>query len=190
MKKLLTLALVTLMTMSATAQNNFQGRMERQSRADRTEAINKQATSMAKDLKLKKENKDMFIALFLEWQGARFNAINPEGGDQEAEEATATVDYKEMTDDQAKELVAKNFERQEKQMAVDKEFYNKFMDILTPVQAAQVMLETRGVEVPSSAMGAGMMRRMAGAMGGGMPMGGMPMGGMPMGGGMPMMGGF
>ena len=181
MKKLLTLAFISLMAMSATAQN-FQGRMERQSRQDRVDAINKQATALAKDLKLKKENKDMFIALFLEWQGARFNAINPEGGDQEAAEASATIDYSEMTDEEAKDIVAKNFERQEKQLAVDKEFYNKFLDMLTPVQAAQVMLETRGVAVPSSAMGASMMRRMGGGMGGGM----MPMGGM--GGMMPMMG--
>lgn len=186
MKKLFTLALVALITLSASAQNNFQGRMERQSRQDRTEAINKQATNMAKTLKLKKENKDMFIALYLDWQAARFNAINPEGGDQEVTEATEAMnDYKNMTDEQAKELVAKNFERQEKQMQVDKDYYQKFLSMLTPVQAAQVLLEERGVTIPSSALGAGMMRNMMG--GGGMP----PMGGMGMGGGMmPMMGGM
>ena len=178
MKKVITLALIALITVSASAQRN--SRRDRQTSVNMTELFNTQAEDLAKTLKLKKEAKTKFTAMFLDWQTARFNAINPTGGNAESEEAA--LDFKNMTDEQAEENVQKNFDRQIKQMDVDKEYYAKFKEFLTPVQAAQVLLNSRATGSMGAA--AAMMGRMGG-------MGGFPMGGMGgFGGGMPMGGGF
>jgi hypothetical protein len=99
---------------------------------------NRQATRLAKQLELKGDKKDLFTVLYLDYQNARHNAANPKGGDQEGREQR--VDYEKLTDEEATELIQKNFDRQEKQLAVDKEYLPKFLEILTPVQTAQVYL--------------------------------------------------
>ena len=50
-----------------------------------------------------------------------------------------------LTDEQAGELVQKHFAAQEAQLKVDKEYYPKFLEILTPAQAAQVFVPQRGM---------------------------------------------
>ncbi|MCQ2095557.1 MAG: hypothetical protein MJY59_02285 [Bacteroidaceae bacterium] len=150
-----------------------------------TEVYNKEAESLIKDMKLKKDKKDMFKVLYLDYQNARFNAVNPNGGDQEVKEAV--VDLKSITDENADSLIQNSFKRQERELAVAKEYYKKFLDILTPAQAAYVFLSPSADAMTPGRMMGGMM----GGFGGGMPMGGFG-GGMPMGGfggGMPM-GGF
>ncbi len=141
MKKIIIAALVLLTTTLASAQNDDQ-RQDRRQRMDRTEILNRQATRLAKDMKLDDEKKDKFVVLYMDYQSARFNVINPNGGDQESSEQR--VDMDKLTDAQATDLINKRFERTEKQLAVDKEYYKKFSEFLTPVQVAKIFLPQRG----------------------------------------------
>ena len=142
--RMLMMAVVLLAASSAMAQNanGTRERRERQQNFDITEVYNRQATRLVKQLKLEGEQKDLFTVLYLDYQNARHNAANPKGGDQEGEELR--VDFKNLTDEKATELIEKNFERQEKQLAVDKEYLPKFLEFLTPVQAAQVFIRVGG----------------------------------------------
>lgn len=148
--------------------NNWQKNRERQQNMDITEVYNRMATRLAKQMKLKDDDKDKFTVLYLDYQNARHNAVNPKGGDQETNEAN--TDLKKLTDEQAKELIEKNFARQEKQLAVDREYLSKFLEFLTPSQAVYIFVRTN----PGRQNGSGRMP-MGGPMGGGRPMGG-PMG--------------
>ena len=141
MKKILVLAFAVAIAGSIFAQEG-DTRRERRERMDMTEVYNRQATRLVKDMKLDKEKEDAFTALYLDYQNARFNVVNPQGGDQESKENQ--VDFKKLTDEEAKALVEKNFDRQAKQLEVDKQYYAKFCEILTPVQAAQVFISPRG----------------------------------------------
>lgn len=142
MKKSIFLMLALAFAVSAMAQNGNDGRRERRNNMSLVEMYNRQATRLANQLKLKDETEQKFIALYLDYQNARHNAANPRGGDQET--AEQTVDFKNLTDEEATELIQKNFDRQEKQLAVDKEYLPRFLEMLTPVQAAQVYLQRAG----------------------------------------------
>lgn len=136
--RLLTLALL-LCALTATAQESSDQRRERENNIDITEIYNRQATQLAKQMKLDSDTKELFTILYLDYQNARHNAANPTGGDSEGTEQQA--DLKEITDDEALELIEKNFDRQEKQLAVDKEYLPKFLEIITPAQAARMFLQ-------------------------------------------------
>ena len=125
----------------ANAQDN-NNRRQRQQNIDVTEIYSRQASRLVKNMKLSDEDKDKFTILYLDYQTTRHNVVNPNGGNQESEELR--VDFKNLTDEKATELIQKNFERQEKQLAVDKEYLKKFLEFLTPVQAAQVFLMRAG----------------------------------------------
>lgn len=162
---------IGFVALQATAQNN-DGRersRERQQNMDLTELNERMANRLAKQMKLKDADKDKFTVLYLDYQNARHNVVNPNGGNQENKEAN--TDLKNLTDEQAKELIQKNFERQEKQLAVDREYLNKFLEFLSPSQAVYIFVRTN----PGRNMGMYRMP-MGGPMGGGRPMGG-PMGG-------------
>ena len=166
-QRMIILAAAVLFTMSAAfAQNgdDRRGRRERQQNFDITEVYNRQATRLAKQLKLSDEKKDLFTVLYLDYQNARHNAANPKGGDQEGEEMR--VNFSNLTDEEATQLIQKNFDRQEKQLAVDKEYLPKFLEILTPVEAAQVYLQRAGRGNMGGSGGGG---RPGGGFGGGRP---------------------
>ncbi len=127
---------------SAVAQNDNDRRRERRSDMDLAEIYNRQAARLVKQMKLKDEQKDMFTVLYLDYQNARHNAVNPTGGDQEGNEMR--VDLDNISDDDALELIQKNFTRQEKQLEVDKAYLPKFLEILTPAQAARVFINRPG----------------------------------------------
>jgi len=129
-------------TVNVVAQNDNERRRERQSNMNIAEIYNRQAARMVKQLKLKDDKEGAFTALYLDWQNARHNVVNPRGGDQEGNEMN--VDLTNISDDDALELIQKNFERQEKQLAVDKEYLPKFLEIITPAQAAQVFINRPG----------------------------------------------
>lgn len=175
-KSILLFVLISgLCSMNAYSQNNdFTETVERQGRMDMAEVYNKKAESLIKSMKLDKDKRDMFKALYMDYQNARFNAVNPNGGDQEVKENI--VDLKSITDENADSLIQKSFARQEKQLAVDKEYYKKFLDILTPSQAAYVFLSPAANAMTPGRMMGGMMGNFGG---GGMMRGGFggPMGG-------------
>ncbi|MBR3532090.1 MAG: hypothetical protein IKN83_12095 [Bacteroidaceae bacterium] len=138
--KLLILAsALMLVSLSISAQGD---RRERQNNMDITEIYNRQATRLVRNMKLDDSKKDAFTALYLDYQNARHNAVNPKGGDQEGREQRTNL--QDLSEDEALELIQKNFERQEKQLAVDKEYLPKFQSILTNAQCAQVFINQVG----------------------------------------------
>lgn len=144
MKKTLFLMLIFAFAVSVSAQN--EGRRERQNNMSLAEMYNRQASRLAKQLKLEDEAEQKFMALYLDYQNARHNVANPSGGDQEGVEQR--TDFRNLSDEAATELIQNNFDRQEKQLAVDREYLPKFLEILTPVQAAQVYLQRGGGNRP------------------------------------------
>lgn len=133
-KSILTIAVFMVFCITASAQNNQQGRRRRM---DTTEMYNRQAERLVKQMKLDDEKKDLFTVLYLDYMAARQNAANPKG----EEDGDERVDLKKLTDEKAKELVEKQFARTEAQLKVDKEYYPKFLEFLTPVQVAQVFVQ-------------------------------------------------
>ena len=174
MKKFLIAALaLVLVTVAASAQNS-----RNRQRSNPAEMYSTMADNLAKQLKLKKEKADNFKLLYIDYQNAR-RAAQGAAGDFTAE----LPDVKKMTDEEAKQLIAEQFESQAKQLAVDKEYLSKFLEILTPVEAAQVFVTRLSM---SSMMGGNMgnmMRGMGGARMGGGGFGGGGFGGGGFGGG-------
>ncbi len=164
---------LALVAVSVSAQDNQQ-RGNRRQRMNTTEMYNRQAERLVKQFKLEDDKKDVFTVLYLDYQAARHNAAHPKG----EEEQNQRVDVKKLTDEEAKTLVDKQFARTEAQLAIDKEYYQKFLEILTPVQAAQVF-------VPSLSRGNSDGNGGRGGFGGGFPGGGGGFGGGGFGGGFP-----
>lgn len=157
MKRIIIAVLATLSVLSVNAQGmggmmgmmggmmgggDWQARIEKQSRDSKAEMFQTQATQLAKQFKIKKANKDMFTVLYLDWQTRRFNIVNPNGGDQEAKEASMSFD--DLTEEEADNIVAQNLNREIKQISVDKESYQQFESILTPQQIAEMFCEQKG----------------------------------------------
>ena len=143
MKQTIFVMLLALtVTASVSAQGNNERRRERRNDMNIAEVFNRQASRLVKQLKLDKDKEDLFTALYLDYQNTRHNVVNPRGGDSEGEEQR--IDFDNLTDERANELIEKNFLRQEKQLEVDKQYLPKFLEILTPAQAAQVFLRPGG----------------------------------------------
>lgn len=157
---LLLMAMLLMASTAVWAQDDMSQRRERMSNINIAEVYNRQAQRWVKQLKLKKDKEDLFTVLFLDWQNARHNAVNPNGGD--AENRAQMTDYEKASDEDAMKAIQDNFARQEKQVAVDREYLPKFLEMLTPQQAAQLFLNQQA-------------RRTTGN--GGFPMGGMRGGG-------------
>lgn len=117
----------------AVAQDNGQ----RRQRVDQAEMNNRQAERLASQMKLDKEKTELFKLLFLDYQTARQNAVNPKGEDESANER---VNLDKIDDAKATELIQKQFAAQEAQLAVDREYLPKFLEILTPAQTARIYL--------------------------------------------------
>lgn len=132
--KMMIAALVMLFatTTVMNAQNNERSRQ----RMNTTEMFTRMAERLAKQMKLDEDKTNAFKVLYLDYQTARQNAANPKGEDAEKEPA----DLSKMTDAEAGERMQKYFQAQEAQLKVDKEYYAKFLEIVTPAQAAQVFL--------------------------------------------------
>ena len=122
----------------AMAQNNDG---QRRQRIDQAEMNNRMAERLSSQMKLDKEKAELFKLLFLDYQTARQNAANPKG---EADNANERVNLDKIDDAKATELIAKQFAVQEAQLAVDREYLPKFLEILTPAQAARIYLRNRG----------------------------------------------
>lgn len=132
MKKFILTAIVCAIASVATMAQNGNGRQ----RFDPTELHNRQADRLAKQMKLDDEKAAAFKVLYLDYQTARQNAANPKGENANQERP----DYSKLTDAQATELIQKHFTTQEATLAVDKDYLPKFLELLTPAQAAQVYL--------------------------------------------------
>ena len=135
MKTRVFFAVIAMMcVLSASAQDENNGRRQRMNRA---EMIQRQSERLVKELGLSDEKAETFKVLYLDYQTARQNAANPKG------EEEARPDMNNLTDAQATDLVQKYFQTQEAQLKVDKEYYTKFIGILTPSQAVKVFVPQR-----------------------------------------------
>lgn len=137
----LTLALLCVTSLTFAQPNENNSRRQRDNGENLTELYTNQANRLAKQMDLKKDAKEKFTVLFLDYMNARHNVVNPKGGDQEGDEGR--VNFDELGDEEATALIQKNFTRQEQELQVDKDYLPKFLEILTPAQTARVYL-TRG----------------------------------------------
>lgn len=120
-----------LFAATAFAQNNGGQRQ----RLDPTEMYTRMADRLVKQLKIEDDKAEVFKILYLDYQTARHNAANPKG-----ESNNERVNLKSLTDEKANELIQKQFATTEAQLAVDKDYLKKFLEILTPAQAAQIFV--------------------------------------------------
>ena len=150
----------------AMAQNN--GGQRRQ-RIDQSEMNNRMAERLAGQMKLDKEKTELFKLLFLDYQTARQNAANPKGEDESANER---VNLDKIDDEKATELIQKQFTVQEAQLAVDREYLPKFLEILTPAQTARIYLRRGNQQRGQMQGGQGGPRGFGGGPGGGFGGGG------------------
>ena len=131
MKKTIVIALAALFTLTASAQNN-QRRTRQGGQIDVTEIFTRQADAMASSMKLEGDNKGKFTKLYVEYLQARRALSEPQ---------EAAVNYNKIDDAEATALIEKHFDRQEKQLALDKEYLSKFQDFLTPAQTVRVFTQ-------------------------------------------------
>jgi|GEM_PF-468861 len=164
MKKVLALmAMAAIMGMSASAQPQRMGKEEMQ--AKRAERIQNQAEKMANDFGLKDDKKTQFVNLYTEYQNALSEAKpdgNPKGakpgkGDKDKKDKGDKKEKadkpgkgenkaKELTDEEATQRIEELFARQEgqiqqsqKRLEVNKAYYEKFKNVLTPQQIYKVL---------------------------------------------------
>ncbi len=104
------------------------------------ERYTEQANQYVESFDLSNETGAQFINLYIEWQKARENIVDKYGYQQKA---GADVNFKKLTEEEAEKMMEEEFDRQKKQAETDKEYYAKFLEILTPGHAAQVVLQTR-----------------------------------------------
>lgn len=129
-----------LLSVAAMAQDN-QGGRQRQ-KFNPTEMYEKMAERLAKQMKLDDDKAENFKVLYLDYQTARRNAIDPKGENGESDEK---VNLNKITDEEATKLIQKSFDKQEAQLKVDKDYLPRFLEILTPAQAARIYVKWAGM---------------------------------------------
>ena len=166
MNKILIIACISMVALSAQAQRNQRnsgGNRQQTTREvkSETEVYTQRAEQYVEQWDLSPETGAKFIQLYMEWQQKRMNIIDKYGMDQKA---GADINFKKITAEEAEQLVNEDFERLEQQAEIDRQYYAKFKEIVTPAHAAQAVVQQRN-------RAAGMMS-MFRNMGGGMGMGG------------------
>ncbi|MGN0234151.1 MAG: hypothetical protein ACI4B5_07010 [Bacteroidaceae bacterium] len=118
--------------------------------AKRAEMIAKSGERLAKSFGLDDSKKESFLTIYTEYQTEMF-ATNERPDSKDLEEKKAEGGKKEeLTDAQATERIKANFERQEKQVAqlqkrleIQKRYYTRFAEVLTPSQTLKAMFPQR-----------------------------------------------
>ena len=167
MKKIiLTLCIALIAVAGAQAQESKKSKKDKdKSEMNAQEVYKQQAESWATTFELDEENKAKFIDLYMEWQNNRGNIVDKNGYEQKA---GADINFKKITEAEAEQLIAADFERQKKQAETDEEYYRKFMQYVSPGRAAQIVIQQRSSAAGISSQFRSMMNR--GGMGGGMMM--------------------
>ena len=167
MKKIiLTLCIALIAVAGAQAQESKKSKKDKEkSEMNAQEVYKQQAESWATTFELDDETKAKFIDLYMEWQNNRGNIVDKNGYEQKA---GADINFKKITEAEAEQLIASDFERQKKQAETDEEYYRKFMQYVSPGRAAQIVIQQRSSAAGISSQFRSMMSR--GGMGGGMMM--------------------
>ena len=138
MKRIIVSAFALLLiTVAAVAQDN-NGRQRQRMHAQ--EMYGSMADRLAKQMKLEDDKADAFKVLYVDYQTTRSNAANPKGEDEKDEK----VNLNKITDEEATVLINRQFAAQEAQLKVDKEYLPRFLEIITPAQAARVYVRRAG----------------------------------------------
>lgn len=174
-KTILGMALVAMVSVSASAQEQRQRLSDEEMAARRAEMVQKQAEKLAKDMDLSDDAKTQFVSLYTEYQEALQQAREANRGEQpEQAQDRSEKKQKELTDEEATQRIEQQFARQEAQIAqsqaaleVQKQYYAKFQETLTPQQLLKIFGQQQR-----------MGNRQQGGMQGG-PQGGGRQGGMP-----------
>lgn len=151
MKKVILSSLAFLLiSLAAIAQNN-NGRQRQ--KMDTQELYGRMADRLAKQMKLEDEKADAFKVLYIDYQTTRSNVANPKGEDEKDEK----VNLNKITDEEAAALIEKQFAAQEAQLKVDKDYLPRFLEIITPAQAARIYVRRGGMmgDAPQGPRGGG-----------------------------------
>lgn len=146
MKKIIMMtALVALASLSAVAQRPSREEMQQR----RAEMVQQQAEKFAKDFALKGDEKDNFVAIYKAFQD-ELQALQQQErqrGGRDGERA-GEGKKKDLTAEQATKQVEDYFARQEQQiarqlqrLAIEKDYYAKFKETLTPQQLAKIFTQ-------------------------------------------------
>lgn len=144
MKRIILAFCIGLLTLGTYAQKDGGDKKvdKKQEKVEKNkeERYTEQANRYVESFDLGTETGAKFINLYLEWQNARENIVDKYGFQQKA---GAEVNFKKLTTEEAEKMMDEEFTRQKKQAEADKEYYAKFLEILTPGHAAQVILQSR-----------------------------------------------
>ncbi len=147
MKKTLFIICLVMVGLSAQAQRNNQNRQRNNTTVAQTrevktneEVYTQRAEQYVEQWDLSTETGAKFTQLYIEWQSKRMNILDKYGMDQKA---GADVNFKKLTEEEAEKMLAEDFERLEQQTEIDKQYYAKFKEIITPAHAAQVIVQQR-----------------------------------------------
>lgn len=147
---ILTVALAVATIFAANAQEMKARGNGQAQRMNPVEMYSRIADRLAEQLKLDDEKSALFKVLYIDYLTARQNAIHPKGENEE----NADKDEK-MTDAKAKEQLEKTFVAQEAAVKVDREYSQKFLEILTPQQTLQIFRNRAGGNMMRQRQGEG-----------------------------------
>ena len=140
MKRIIISAFVFLLVSAAVMAQNNQGRQRQ--RINPAEMYEKMAERLAKQMKLDDDKTNTFKVLYVDYQTARRNAVDPKGNNSDGDER---VNLNKITDEEANALIQKSFNKQEAQLKVDKDYLPRFLEIITPAQAARIYVRGTGM---------------------------------------------
>lgn len=142
-------AAIAVILLASVATVNAQNENRRENRRNAAEMYTRMAERMAKTLDVASEKQELFKAMYVEYQTARAAAdkarARAEANRGENGRNRERVDMSKLSEAEAAERVQDYFATQEAQLAIDKEYYAKFQQIVTPVQAARVFLQRGGM---------------------------------------------
>lgn len=105
------------------------------------EMVSKQADKLAEDMKLESDKATEFKTLFTEYKTQEMSARMPkaQNGDKK-KEGGKKAKRGELTDAQADSLATANFETQEKELQLRKDYYAKFKSLVGAANAYKVVM--------------------------------------------------
>lgn len=113
---------------------------QRNDRDDRmAKMVERQAENLAKSLKLDDSQKSTFIELYKEYQDTLRAVRRDRGNEQQGDRK----EKKELTDEEAEQLILSSFEQEAKATALKQAYYKKFREHFTANQLVSVFMPMR-----------------------------------------------
>ena len=159
MKKMLIMLALSLLAVGQTRaqeENASEGRAQK-----RAEMIQKSGERLAKTFGLESAARDSFLAIYTEYQNEMF-ATNEHKPRTKADAEKTDDGKKELTDEQAKQRIEENLQRQQRQveqlqqrLEIQTRYYPRFTGVLTPAQTLKAMFPQRPRPQGNSQQGGG-----------------------------------